>query len=89
MGLADHEVPLTVMQVRSMVRGEGVKGNDPWHPVWFDFAGSEVKLIFGRHDQEKKESLWSARRGLEPWVLWVLLAPSTKVLDALPHWRVA
>ena len=50
MGLADHEVPLTVMQVRSMVRGEGVKGNDHWHPVWFDFAGREVKLIFGGHD---------------------------------------
>ncbi len=63
MGLADHEVPLTVIQLRSMLRGEGAKGNDHWHPVWFAFAGSEVKLIFGGHDQEKtRESLGCPER---------------------------
>ena len=25
--------PLTVMHLRSMLRGEGAKGNDHWHPV--------------------------------------------------------
>ena len=50
MGLADHEVPLTAMELHSMLRGEGVKGNDHWHPVGFDFAGSEVELIFRGHD---------------------------------------
>ncbi len=50
MGLADQEVPLTVMQLGAMLRGEGGKGNDHWQPIWFDFAGSEVRLIFRGHD---------------------------------------